>query len=778
MHYQNQPGGLPVQVFPPNQGAFINPQSLPFNPPFVVPVQIHPNLAQQNLVPALTGGVILYLQNQAQRNQLRSFLFNLLSSNNWGTQEFQGTVTLAGQLLDFYMGTQGHMGMQPQQALEMACTEACMFTMVDVVGRYQHQLGQFIDDRVANDLNITAAKRAQTLEQLQRFFQGMQQNMAPMQQYNAAPMVTTMGGGNMPGWMGAGSPAPAVPAHLAYGGVGGGTAYLPQNQYQQPHRPQYNHMAHRGGGVHGGSGMYEPVQQVQATGVGMGTGLKPKVRRQTNQELTMEPGGERPTLALHDSGEQALLVESTVRQNERDGIDQGHQFRAGRTTGFPSNQGPFKAGQQDVQPSDALPGQTVQPAQQTFVAQDSWPKFVDPSMPYEGMVLEDGTEMRPAVKSEWKVTSTAERPYRLIYNPDEVVPFHLRRPDGTVLERFEPRIAEMEYLDNELNPALRKAERERREKADDKIVAPNWPLAERMRQITDKSAAVMAPAEEPVAEGEDTKDDLATSLEPKTLDTVAIVHSRAEAALKLAMIQSDKEINPSLTSPVEFYFEEITPVMGTSEEFTAVRTMEGCTSFDELFAKFNEYDGVLSTEVKAVLDKRLTSSLVEALQKSMGLEDWNIDSFDADYHELLKVLGEKFPGSTTLTDALNTFAPEIIGRAVSVLVGDGLKQYLAETKMDLDGREGMAVLAFRDRCSITQVPWDFVDLRIRLNGGGMIPETAMPQLHAAVKALFDRTLDYPVTWAHRYIQTGDKKRIEAVRGYLGGEDTFLLFDAK
>ena len=48
--------------------------------------------------------------------------------------------------------------------------------MVDVVGRYQHQLGQFIDDRVANDLNITAAKRAQTLEQLQRFVQGMQQN--------------------------------------------------------------------------------------------------------------------------------------------------------------------------------------------------------------------------------------------------------------------------------------------------------------------------------------------------------------------------------------------------------------------------------------------------------------------------------------------------------------------------------------------------------------------------------------------------------------------------
>ena len=72
-------------------------------------------------------------------------------------------------------------------------------------------------------------------------------------------------------------------------------------------------------------------------------------------------------------------------------------------------------------------------------------------------------------------------------------------------------------------------------------------------------------------------------------------------------------------------------------------------------------------KLKAVLDKRLTSSLVEALQKSMGLEDWNIDSFDADYHELLKVLGEKFPGSTTLTDALNTFAPEIIGRAVSVL---------------------------------------------------------------------------------------------------------------
>lgn len=783
MQYQViQPQGFPVPISPPNQSMMVPQQNLPNNPPFAIQVQVHPHF--QQFIPLFTGGVILALQQNMGKNYLRSFHFNLLSSNGWNNQEIVNTVNTAAKIFEFLMATQSQRGMQPLQALEMAVNDAVMFNLVDNVGRFSQGLQQFIDQQLANDLNGVANRAQQVMTQVNQFFQQAQGGMnrgygAPAPVYGAGPVTTTMSGGNVPSWMQTGgqgggvpmggynaAPVP-VPAHLAGGynpnpgNLGGGLRYAGP----QAHAPV-------------GGGMFGPVAAPAVTGNQMGTGLKRRVQRKqvedvstdTNLELTMAPDGGRTVKAWSSSAEaERLAAEAGTNRNR-----------------LPEANNPFTvtAPFADNAPSNLLPGQTTEGvtySTEPTPAPESWPKFINPERPYDGMILEDGTEMRPASKSGWKITFSPDKPYRTIYDPTQLVLFHVKRPDGTVLERLEPRSDDMNYLDHELDPALRRVRRDQ-ETANGPQVVPTWGLAERMKQIPEKSVAVMAPEPE-AAEGEaapvDTSDDLSTELKPRTLDVVAQVHSRGEALVRLSVLTNDKSINPSQESPAEFYFEEITPVVTDKNVINIVRSLEGITSFEELNAKLNEYDHLFSTEVKTVLDKRLTAAVVQALQKNMGLDGWAIDSYLADYDDLITALRSNFGGTDTLVDAFHAFAPVMIGQSVAVLGGDSYTQYAKTVySADDDSKLGDTLLAFRDRCSITQVPWNFADLRIDLNGGGVISEAAMPQLYAAVRAIFSRTEDYPVTWARRYLCTADKKLIELRHGFLGGDDVFLMFDAK
>lgn len=786
MHYQqNQPQGFPVPIMPANTAMMVPQNLLPNTPPFVIPVQIHPQF--QQLIPLFTGGVVLMLQQNSQKNPLRSFHFNLLSSNGWNNQDLVNTVNTAGKIFDFLMATQGQRGMQPIQALENAVNDAVMFNLVDVVGKFSQGLQPYIDQVMANDLNTTANRAGQIMTQVNQFFQSL--NMGGGNQFvpgygapAGGPTVTTMGGGNLPSWMqgqgapmgapGYGAPGPGVPAHLAgpAGGYGGGH-----------HAPMGGGLRYAGAGpVHGAmhgaqprGGMFGPTAGhgvPQVTGNVMGSGLKPRAQRRredvsedTNLELTMAPDGGRQIKAW-----------SAREEAERINVEQNLRARGD----FTSAPAPFAEAQPYA--SNLLPGQSTEGATystEPTPAPESWPKFINPEKPYDGMDFEDGSQLRPASKSGWTTTYSVDNPYRVVYDPTEFMLFHLRKADGTVIDQLEPRNEEMDYLDHELDPALRKVQRDK-EAADGPTIVPTWGLAARMRQVPEKSAAVMAPEPE-VVEGEsvDTSDDLKT-LTPVTLDSVAQVHTRKEAELRLAVITRDKSINPSQELPAEFYYEVITPVVTERNLVNAIRGLEGLDNFAELNAKLAEFDGILTPDVKKEIDVRLTTSVNQALEKNLGLAGWKIDSYFADMDDLLRVMVENFNGSTVLVDALNNYAVEVIGRSLAVLSGDAYSEYMRKHyAADDEERMDDSVLLFRDRASITQVPWNFADLNINLNGGGMVPEASMPQLYAAVKAIFERTIDYPVTWAHRYLQTADKKLIELRRGYLG-QDVYLMFPAE
>lgn len=741
MHYQNQ--GLPVPVAPLNPHAGAGMQGLPYNPPFVVPIQLsQPQLTQ--MAPFITGAVLMEILNNAQKNNLRCFFANLMSNNGWQTQELQRLVQQAAYIAEYLMIAKN---MRPEQAIPSAATEAVVTTLAQVVFQYQQMgLAEMIDHQMAANLN-ESLQRAQMWEQELRTFQ---QNLgARMGGMGGVGMGGGMMPANTPAWAGMNSPS------SQFGGVQGGYPPAgnrggPIGTYGMGGGTQFNAGAYAmrsgSGGMysnaipgHGGAGAGTPAA------AGMGSGMKPAKRRIDNTMLTMEPDGKR-TVERWDSGEAQQRIEYDNAQN-----NQTLQRFPVRGAG---------------QPMDAFPSTTTAPAFVAAETAEKWPKFVNPENPYRGMDFEDGTQMRLAFESGWTVTLTPENPYRTIYDPTQFVLYHLRRPDGTVIERLEPWTEEMQsYIDHETDPKLRTLAREQAEANDEKIVVPTWNLAEHLRGVKDNFKGIPADSEPSGEEGEETTE----AEETHVVEQVLTVHSRREAELKLGMFARSQEIKPG--TPVEFQFDVVTTVVTDSDLIPLVAGLEKAMSFEEVLSHLQELDDKLPEDVLQLIDARMTAEVNQTLQQNFSLDDLSIDSFREDYQDLLKVLGRR--GGETLVDLFAERAPAVIGSSLSVLTGDAYLAYLKTLGED----ETATVLAFRDRCSMTQVPWNFADLHLNLNGGGMIPEAAMPELHAAVAAIFARTEDWPVNFAHRYLMTADKKLIELRQGCLGSE-AFLMFEAK
>jgi hypothetical protein len=219
-------------------------------------------------------------------------------------------------------------------------------------------------------------------------------------------------------------------------------------------------------------------------------------------------------------------------------------------------------------------------------------------------------------------------------------------------------------------------------------------------------------------------------------------------------------------------FEIATPIVTPGDLKSVMKIFESATSFEEVLARLYDHRDMLSEDVSKIIDQRLTRSINDGLRYHMGLKDWTIDSFAEDYKDLLTVMKDKF--GENMVNAFCEYAPEMIGRSMAVLTGDGLSNYLAAQNAD-DDNAADYMLVFRDRCSVTQVPWTFSDMKLDLSQGSLIPDS-MEEFRTAVAAIFTRTEDWPVSFSHRYIQTSDKRLLELRRGYLA-EGAFLIHQA-
>ena len=692
---QSYHNGPPVPVGPPDSSQFIHNA---YQPPqhAIVPI---PNPALQQYVHAVSGMAIWEAQQQCQKNELRSFFWNLISRNQFQNNDFHQFVTLVADYAEFLMYSRR---MPIEQALQEAVRGMSDMLVAVTAQNHWQWLRQCIGPDQQQSISELLSAFQQTMAAMDQN-RNMGGHMPPPNNFGGRPSGTGMGvyAGGQVGY----APSRSAPAPM--GGMGAGSMFGPRTG---------------------------PVPLSDTTQVGMHQVMTTRSRPGV-QEISMTPG-------------RGAAVVYTPNASIPPGLMSGTDPAAAAAVTGP------------------VPGDFS-----SYVAVDhsGWPRVKDPLRPYDSMALKDGSEMRPARLSGWTTTRTDRAPYRLAYDYSKYVLFHVRFPDGRVAEMLKEKTEDMDYLENELNNELRAGARSQAQRESGTVMVPNWSLPERLRQKPGTSVALL-PAEE--EEGLDNDVPVA----PVTvLDDVIQAHSLQEAFIKLTASVDKGTLPDAGERPIEFYFDKISPESTDKDYINAVRVLDNITSFAVLKAKMAAIKDRVPEVVFRLIDKRITDGLNHALKQAMGLTGWGVDSFFEDYDDLKALLAKK--QGDVVVDVLEERATEVIAANLSVLSGDSYQKYLnwVGVEQDEEGEPSIHFLAFRDRCSVTQVPWKLEDLTLDINGGSVIPADKMPGLYNAVDAIFTRTLDVPVAFSHRYLMTVDRRLIEMRQGYFG-KGSYLLFE--
>lgn len=183
----NNQGGLPFSIQGIDQSYWIS-GGLPYNPPQqVVPqVQLRPLVQQAAVVAA--GYLILELQNSAQKNPLRVFLYNQASQNGYVNQKFgQMYVGVLEYAEYLHVASNGRLGLE--QAIQQASQEICaIMTAVAVQEFPALQQACGLDQQAFHEIQRLLQHYGQITAALDRYFaQGMQQPQQGYQNFRGQP---------------------------------------------------------------------------------------------------------------------------------------------------------------------------------------------------------------------------------------------------------------------------------------------------------------------------------------------------------------------------------------------------------------------------------------------------------------------------------------------------------------------------------------------------------------------------------------------------------------
>lgn len=701
--YQQQPMnagfGLPVPSSPINQQFWVQ-SNLPYQVPFVPAVQVAPEM--QNYLPLITGHSILAIQQGAQRNELRSFYFNLCSANAWQNRDFADHVTGVAQLAHLLIVSNR---LVPEQAVGQAAQMMTDMLVSQQAVKYENYFARYMTPEMVHSVRENMGRFQAAQAQIQQLYGG------------------GMGGGYLGGY---GNSAPMGRGPTFVGAPGNYGAPPPPNSGGYPNRfaaPSHTTTLDQLFRDDRGTPNNTPVND----GFGRTYGAATSTNRPV-EEITMSPGS-------------------------------GVEHKAPK---FPPAFGTSDASR-GVQPAVAPKQPEVKrmppPTHVPISSDREWPKVYDPTRPYDSMIMEGGEEIRPAYTSGWTTTYSIENPYPLVYRLSDQMLFHVRNTDGHINELVLERNETMGYLDNELDPKLRAAVKAAAANPNI-ITALNWKGAAMIQQVDGK------PFTQPLEIAEEGNFEVEVEAFPITDETVIQAHSLAEANVKLTMACSNAGITRDDSKSLEYYVDLLTPVaVSQAEVRRAVTSLKSCTSLTTMVEKLVEFRDKLPTDLFATIDKRLTDRLNHVIDKSLGLQGWNIDSFFDDLNELLALIRNDY--GDTLVDALQDNYRDVVGPAVEVLASNGLSRYLESIGSEETSPDKSNLLVFRDRVSVLNVPWSYDDMALEIRDGGLVTQTRLPEVYAVLEAVFHRTRASHIPFAHHYLVTKDQKRLEFRRGFLG-----------
>lgn len=707
---------------------------LAHNPPFVVDVQVDPKLNE--FIPLFTGYTLDCIVQTAKQNEARLLFQQLMETDHQALSELVQTLA---NIVEFYVESQG---LGPGQ-VEVAIRETVQLVingyLAMAVKAYPDEFGKVLTQQQAADVQPYIGQLEDVQFQAQRFFgTGGQAGWAGGQ-------ASQQRGGWQP--QGRGGSAPRGGGWQRGGGNQAGGARVARTRWDEPDQG-------RGGGYQPATRDNWPgnVHQTRQSGGGGGGGSWTTggggARRSGGGSTIWDDTGAStrkavPTDGSYNAGGFVRQRRESIQQPERQPPPMRQQQQSTRGNAPPA-----------MEKQTVVDGQTFIPARNSH----EWPKVISRERPWDWILTGDGTQLRPAFKSDWKVTFDHEVPFTPWYDSNTHILFHIKSPQGVVSEEAIQREDTMKYVDHELDPVLRQKGAEAARARDEKV-APAWQLVEQLRPNPSSPLATAEPLSDDVV-GEKVK-----LVNPDSyLITTSLSDAVKRACLKLKVDNPDV-----LKQAFELYVERGVLTTTVNPDFGFMYQLTNAASYKQLFQLMIDADA--NEELLKEVDKRMVVGINQALTQNMGLKAWGITNFLEDFGDLLAALKDDYGDSVVQT--FETFAVEVISRHLA---------HYSEQELDETVRKAVGLdddvnaLVWRERSSVTRLPFTSEDFNIPADTGVMVSPSVYPEMHNTLCAIFERTNDLPYTFYGRYLATEDGVVYSIVKGYLNDE-AVLVFKA-
>jgi hypothetical protein len=734
MHDPNQP--LPADPRQVNPQYFIH--GLPQNVPFQINLTVQP--AMQPMLGIIVGMTIKELQDNAPRNPIRTFYYNLMCVNGFLNQGFNELVV---GVVDYAAHLMNRERMAAAAAIAKAASEVVSL-MASVSIRSYPALINYIDPTVRAGAEEWIARGPSMM-------QAMQQPQGPVDAWGN-PIRAPMQQPQVDAW---GRP------------IGGQMGYPQQNNQRM--NPGMMGISNNGANMFSNANSQQTYQQNNPNDDPEASFGLQRRRRIFNRQgppegmvdeiiLTPESPEVNYTRAPMNHPEQAVdLPPLAGTYDELPVMDRG-----ATDTMILDAAGSVIEDQVFYQYKDRMfdyvrfEGTNVEiiPAHLIETVLDR----MMPTAEASGISDSDRKRDLAAAIRSWQPTRTEDQPYRLAYNPEEQLLVYMKFPTGVVKEDILKWESTMDYMRNEIKPKLRSLI-----PADPdapKVVA-NFDLLIGVSKVgpTLMSADTVPPPEEVDV----------PYVVPEVLADVTITTSlddvRQLAALDSnTLLDANPDYNPQC---VECYSDIVHPFYTKSNYIEEVAGLSREPSIKRAIAKLKELGMTMDQKLWTALHDRFTAKVNHVLAYNLQTK-YKIDSIIEDYDDLTAVLTKNF--GKGIIEVIDNHAAEVITASFSVLSGERLEEYLAAYRPTGDTEHAL-VLA--DRSSVTDVPWRVSDLGLEFDQCGAISAGYLPSVHRGVSSVFARCDKMEGQFMHHYLTTLDGVILEIHRGWLG-RDYFLI----
>lgn len=673
----------------------------PYNPPFVVNVNVDRDL--QEFAPLFTGFIMNHVESTSNKNGARRMFFELMQQDENALAQMINELAQATQ----YAVDCENLGRnQVELAIRNLVPTIVNGYVAMAVDTYPQQFGPHLDQQMSQEVSRYMGKLNELRQQIQQFYnQGRSGTGWGSQNTNA-----NYGGGNRAAAnRGGGGWSRNANTNTNYGNArpsrwdedgGDGSNYIPASQDRWPG----NRMGNQGGG--GGDAVFS------STPAAAGGGNLPNANSKHAR-----PARE---FVVHRGRRADASVAQAPEENARVSIVDGQRF-------YP-------------------PAQHIE-----------WPRVVNDQRVWDWILMEDGSQLRPAYQSTWQVSFNPETPVTPWFDTQTHILFHHKDANGVVTERILEREPTMEYLDHELDPNLRRISKQAAEAREGKA-APAWDMVEKLRSNPSS----------PLATAEPLSDD-AEAMATRPINPTDFMKTTSLAdAIKRASVKLKVEHPGILNEAFELYVDRAVLTTVIDPDFDMLFNLANADSFEKLFHLLTETD--IGDELAAEVDGRIVGGINEAMTCHMGLRGWAITSFRDDFGDLLSALKEDY--GMAVVDYLKNNSIEIISRWLAHYSEKDLSQVRDVVGVD----ETLVPLVWRERNSVTRLPITAEQVRIPVDTGVMISSVVHPEMYKTLSAVFVRTEDIPYTYHGRYLVTTDGVVYAMFNGYLGKE-AILVYKA-